>query len=168
MTVGEETANFGTYIKVKRIDFVDRESPIPKEIVKHGICLDDLLKKVSYDELKAAFLGTNFGDEESDTDKDPEGDATDSTEQEDNEPDSKETAAEEKGLEKGSEVTFKGVEATILKISSDGTSLTLMDQNDDVHKAISPDDVELIVDKVDEEPDDDDPADEENWDDELE
>lgn len=55
----------------------------------------------------------------------------------------KEPTADELGLEVGMEVTYKGLDCVIQKISGDGTSLALKDEDDAIHKAIGPDEVRI-------------------------
>lgn len=38
-------------------EFMDRESPVPDEILEHTYCLDEIVREPSYDELKRTFLG---------------------------------------------------------------------------------------------------------------
>jgi ribosome modulation factor len=52
------------YIKAVAIDFLPRKSPLPEKVQNHGYCLDDFLRRYTYDELKGIFLGDpNYGDE---------------------------------------------------------------------------------------------------------
>jgi hypothetical protein len=49
--------------------------------------------------------------------------------------------ASDYGIAKGDDVHYQGKVCTVMRVSPDGTSLTLVDSNDDVIKAVSPDDV---------------------------
>lgn len=52
------------FIEATAIDFVPRKTPIPKNIANHGICLDDLLVRLSYDELRRILYNISPDDEE--------------------------------------------------------------------------------------------------------
>ena len=45
------------------------------------------------------------------------------------------------GLERGEEVEYKGRACTIFKVSGDGTSLTLVDEKDEIHRGVGPEEV---------------------------
>ena len=64
----------------------------------------------------------------------------------------KEKTAKELGLKVGMEVEYDGMECEILKVSGDGTSLTLEDENGKKHMGVNPNEVEAgLVDEEDEE-----------------
>lgn len=145
LTIGEAKANFGSYDKVLAIDFMQRTEPLPKEIVNHGYCLDDLLVEIPYEELKSIFLmGDSPEPEKSGTEPD---EGPEDKEPEEDEKKSDPVAADF-GLAVQDDVMYKGEKHTIYNISGDGTSLTLMDENDDPVKAISPDKVTKIEEKA--------------------
>lgn len=129
----EENKPYG--LQVKFIDFVERKEPLPDKIVKHGICLDELLIVPSYEELKAAHLGSDYEKESQSEESTPES-------EDDN---GKDPTASDYGIEAQSTVTYKGKELTVIGISPDGTSLKLLDEEKDkVETAISPADVKLV------------------------
>ena len=169
-----ETAEEKPYgIKATAIDFMQRDSPLPDEIINHDICLDDMPIEFEYDKLRAIFLQIDDGDDGEDAQPAKpkpkakkkeevvdEDDAAPFEEEEEKpapkakakpkkeEPASKkskpkEKTAEDVGLSKGDTVTYDGKSCTIVKISPDGTSLTLMDEDDDLIKAIGVDEVSL-------------------------
>lgn len=100
-------------------------------------------------------------DEDEELDGDDDGDIDDDEEAPVPAKKKKETTAKSKGLSVGDTVIYTPddgdqVEAEIVKISPDGTSLTLKDEDGDVIKAVSPDDVEKEEDEPEDELDDDD------------
>lgn len=68
--------------------------------------------------------------------------------------------ADEFGLEVGMEVTHDGEDCTIVKISKDGTSLTLEDDDGDHVRGVGPEEVTIV--ESDDEPDDEPDADDED------
>jgi len=167
----EESSGGGfKFTEVVAIDFLKREDPLPKEIVEHGICLDDLLIETPYDELKSIFLMGDSDDSKKETNNEPSETSTD-FDQED-EPDTTSTSqklstADDFDLSKDDDVTYGNIVYTILRISEDSTSLTLVSADDEIVKGVSPDEVELVKDT----PKDDDESasqskdkNEENWD----
>jgi len=132
--------------ETKAIDFIKREKSLPKEIVNHGICLDDLLIEPSYNELKSVFLGVDIEDLDNESNQEPvKGTANESV------PTKSDPVASDYGISKGDDVEYDGMNYSVIKISPDGTSLTLLDEEDDLIKAISPADVKLITDSPKEE-----------------
>lgn len=174
LTFVESSGGGFKFAEVIAIDFLKREGPIPKEIVEHGICLDDLLVETPYEELKNIFLMGDSDDSKKETDDESfetttvygqeSGQETTSTSQ-------KQSTADDFGLSKDDDVKYEGNIYTIFRISEDGTSLTLVNDDDEIVKAVSPDEVELIKDtpKEDNEPvsqseDKNEREHEENWD----
>ncbi len=51
----EKAFDGNSFLKAYNIDFRERKDGLPDGLLDHGICLDDLLKEVSYDRLKAIF-----------------------------------------------------------------------------------------------------------------
>lgn len=165
LTIEEQTGGGYKFLKVTAIDFVKRKEDLPKKIVDHDICLDDLLIETSYEKLKNIFNGVEEESGDTKSKKEPE------PEKEPVEDESSSPTANDLGLSKGDEVNYNGELHTILKISKDGSSLMLLDENDNPVKAIAPDEVTVISDepeddddKDDNESEDDDDLDDE-WDD---
>jgi len=132
-----------------------------------GICLDDCLKIVDYDTLKAALDGAPVGNADT-------GDSSDAPEEkpaprrgrkpkaettEDEIPDLPEEKAAKKpakkakkqptaaslGIEKGGEVEHdEHGPCTVLRIAKDGLTVTILDAEDEVHKGVDPTDLEPI------------------------
>jgi len=157
------------------IDFSPRRDPLPDDIVNHGVCLDDLLVETSYEELKNIYLGVPLDErgggessdkgrgrkakkEEPENDDEPDDDTETEPELEEKpkpKPKPKkekkaEPVAEDYGIEKDSRVKYKSQEWTVVKVSGDGTSLTLMSDDDEIEKAIGPDEVVVVGDQDDE------------------
>ena len=58
IVIGKEKGAGGRdYNAVQSIDFLPRADDLPTDIVNHGICLDEILVKTPYAELKRIFLG---------------------------------------------------------------------------------------------------------------
>jgi len=51
----EESIGSSTFVKAFRIDFKPRQKPLDDELLDHGICLDSLIKILSYEELRSIF-----------------------------------------------------------------------------------------------------------------
>ena len=156
LDIGEAKANFGSFDKVLSIVFMPREETLPNEIVNHGFCLDDMLVETPYEELKSIFL---MGDSSEPEGSEPESDEAEESEEEEKKdvaPKSDPTA-KDFGLSNQDDVMYKGEKHTIFKISKDGTSLTLIDENDDIVKAVSPAKVTKIEDEEGEESQDNEP-----------
>lgn len=138
------------WLKVYNIDFKPRVSGLPEELLEHGICLDKLIKLLPYEELQRVFEGIEEAPDSSPPKKTPGATASRSDDDWDDEPAPPKPAAElpkpktaaEVGITKGSTVRCRkfGL-CEVLKISPDGTSLTLLDQDDETHKAVGLDEV---------------------------
>lgn len=149
----------GTYgLEVTAIDFFPRKTPIPDEIVNHNICLDDILNILSYEELKARFLmlstedvGKESGSSEPRVQQRSEEPAKRLPSEPAPEPKKKEpppkkvATAMDSGINRGDSVRYKGRDFEVIKISPDGTSLTLMDSEGEVEKAIGVDEVTPVA-----------------------
>lgn len=184
LTVEQGSVDGHTFNKVTAIDFIPRDEPLPEHIVNHGICLDDLLVECEYGELKSIFLGTanpkkDFEEQEKEEEKEESRPARKekekASEKEEDEDvhqkrKNKLPTADQYGIETKMDVYYHGDECSIVKISGDGTSLTLIREKDgEILKAIGPD--EVVLDKPDDDGDDevpfdagDDPEDEGEWD----
>lgn len=119
--------------KCVSVDFKKRREPIDPELFDASTVLDDLLIIEPYDKIKAIFLQTEDEDDD------------------DDEPQEKLKSVEELSksddfdMEKGDKVKHdKHGVCTIAKISGDGTSLTLIDKEDELHKGVGPDEVEKV------------------------
>jgi len=164
-TFEENTGGSFKFVECTAIDFLPRGELAP-ELANHGQCLDDLLVEKSYKDMKNIFLCVSEDDGEDD---DVEGDGG-STVEEDDEPavetnnvkkEEKESPKKEKakkeskpgpeegyplaedfGLSRGDSVTYKGEKCTILKVSKDGTSLTLENETtEEIEGGVGPEEV---------------------------
>ena len=146
LTVTEEQMGTGKFNKVTAIDFMPRKTGLPANLANHGICLDDILIIPSYEALREVFLGTIdpvLGGTRSDAKEETTSgsESTEKTETKKEEPKVTHTAAKY-GINKGDEVRYNGELHTVLKISPDGTALTLSDANDELVFAVCPSTIE--------------------------
>ena len=160
LKIGMKEKSFAgnTFRQVESINFKARRESLDPELFDAANVLDDLLIIESYDKLKAIFLQTEDEDEDEDQ-KDqsersskkkkgkPEMDEDDipvEDEDDDDDDDKQEVlpVAADFGLSKGDTVVHEdhGV-CTIAKISGDGTSLTLMYEDEEMHQSIVPGEV---------------------------
>ena len=114
------------FLKASAVEFKPRPKGLDSKWIKHGVCLDSLLKEMDYDELKAIFLQTGGPAEESSTEESKEDDSP---------------TADSCGISRLDEVVYAGEICTVSRISKDGTSLTLIDSNDELIKAVAPNEV---------------------------
>jgi len=163
----EEKGGGYTFFETYSIDFKPRPNGLDTELLDHGICLDSILKVLPYDELKAILLQTAEEDEEEEeAEKKPrkksKAKSKDDDEPEEDEPKTKSetkpkskpedkprddglTTAEEVGIKVGTLVTSEEFgDCEVIRVSRDGTSLILEDENEEIHKAIGVDEVELM------------------------
>lgn len=150
LTVEEISQGGYKYLEVVAIDFIPRKTPLPKELVEHGICLDDLLVEKSYDELQKIFLGEGGGPaRKDDAKKESSGESASKksdapAKKSEDSPKKEEPRKEEPkkssdfGLSRGDEVVYDKKPCTILKVSADGTSLTLVDSADEIIPNVDP------------------------------
>ncbi len=55
VSFSEEAFDGNSFLKAYNIDFRERKEGLPGGLLDHGICLDDLLKEVPYNQLNAIF-----------------------------------------------------------------------------------------------------------------
>ena len=169
----EESGGGYKYMVARSIDFKPRPNGLDEKYLEHGICPDDLLKILDYDELKKVFLQIEDDDDDDDDeseekpkrrakakakakpkakaklkDDDEDGDDWDD---DDDEPAEKpkprkkkpaERTADDAGLEEGMTVDHDDHgKCEITRISKDGTSLILEDEDGEEHRAVGVDDV---------------------------
>ena len=123
------------FYEVETIGFKKRQEEYDEEILEQTHCLDDILRILDYDKLKAIFLQTDDSDEDSEEEEKPKRKRR-TTKKKDT------LTADSKGLKKYMEVEHEklGV-CRILNISGDGTSLILEDEDEEVHKGVGVDEV---------------------------
>lgn len=178
----QDSFNGRTYFKPTNVEFSPRSNPLPESVLDDGVCLDDLPRELTYKELQKEFLQAapdSDGDDSDDDDADDESpkkpagrkakaqvkDDDDSDDDADDDEPAKEKTAEDLGLEVGDIVIYDDKECEIKKISKDGTSLTLEDEDGEPYRAVSPEDVEKKDDSDnDDEPEEDDDDEDEDED----
>ena len=140
LTVTEEAMGTGKFNKVTAIDFMPRKVALPEALANHGLCLDDMLIIPAYDTLLNIFLGTidpaHGGTRSTEVPK--EGGGSQQTTETKQEEKKAVHTAEQHGIKKGDEVVYQKANYTVLKISPDGTALTLSDANDELVFAVCP------------------------------
>lgn len=156
LKLGVEEKSFGgkDFYEVRDIEFKARKQQYDDSMLEQAGILDDLLVEMEYDALKAIFLQTSEADDDVKEEDDepapkPKGRTSRTSkakpkaeEPDDDDADEPETAT---GLKVGDKVEHDefGL-CTVKHISSDGTSLRLEDEDGELHKAISPLDVEPV------------------------
>ncbi len=139
VSFAEEKGGGYTFLKLYNVDFKPRRDGLSEELLDHGHCLDDLLKIPTYDRLKAIF------DQVEESEDEDEGD--DPVEEPERKGKKNMNTATDSGLEVGQMVGHDKLgECEIVRISGDGTSLTLEDDGGDSHKGIGVDEVFSLVD----------------------
>jgi len=169
VSYSEEDAGGYTFLDAYSIEFKPRPNGLDSELMDHGICLDDVVKLLPYDELKRLFLQEPTKDD--DDDDEPKKPAKsskpkDDDDDDDDEPPKKATKADGPELEEGQEVRHRqfGV-CEIVRINDDG-SLLLKNDEGKRFKGVDPKNVRPLVDKPKSskaKPKDDD--DDDDWDD---
>lgn len=154
----------GTFQKCNNIELVERDKDIPVELIKALPCLDDLLVKHSYDKVYGLLHGVS-GEKETNG-RDDRGDDEPGSKRgcwsvpENDEPKTNRKVAEPEpdddepvktpAVSKGDFVLHRKLgRCEVVRVSSDGTSLTLLDEGGDSHRAIDADEVKVAPDKED-------------------
>jgi hypothetical protein len=142
-----ESSGYG--LEAFAIDFRPRPKGIDPELMNHGICLDDILVIPEYDALKNLFFQIDEEEEEEEEPKEKKRRSRKKKEEkEEEEEPTKVATADEKDIEEGSVVTHEEHgKCEVVRISRDGTSLILEDEEGDKHRAIGVDEVELVKEK---------------------
>lgn len=166
VTVSPDVFNGKEFIKPVKVSFIKRPEGIPEEILEQAKCLDDMPIEIEGEELLKIFLGETEPEAPAGEEADDDGDDTDDEDTPPPAPPKKPAAkapaekppaptkpaddegdetAEDLGIVKGAKVKHKALgECTVVKVSPDGTSLTLKDSDGDVHTAIAPSKVTLV------------------------
>jgi hypothetical protein len=142
----KDTIGSNSYWKAASLDMEPRDEPLPKEILNGGHVLDHLLVLRSYESIYALFHQVGLAEAREATGGNDEGDAMEKESADDPAEEVNANPSEELAIERGDDVMYEGLICTVLKISGDGTSLTVVDENDTVHKAVDPREVEVIRD----------------------
>jgi len=142
-----------SFVDCYSIEFKPRPNGLDEEVLDHGICLDDVVKIMSYDELKKAFLQE---DKEADDDDEPAKSKPKGDKKPKSEPEDEEEEKEDDGptFSVGQKVRHRqfGI-CVIKKITEDG--LVLLGKDGTRHPGADPKNVRA-VDEVPEEEEDDD------------
>jgi len=147
-----DSSDQGKWVEVTDIEFNPRKAQYEESDCDDLPCLDDLLVATPYDKLKKLFLqvdDVDEGDEDEEEKKPSRNKQSDDEEAEDDEEGEDEpVTAEDAGLEEGGHVIVIAEEdwgeCEIVRISGDGTSLTVEDCDGDSHKGIACDEVEKL------------------------
>jgi hypothetical protein len=167
VSYSEEDAGGYTFLDAYSIEFKPRPNGLDSELLDHGICLDDVVKLLPYDELKRLFLQDGGKDKDDDDDddepaprkgKDKVKNDDDDWEDEpapkkkaapkdEDEPEPKKSKAPSDDLEEGQQVRHRqfGV-CEIVRINDDG-SLLLKNDEGKRFKGVDPKNVRPLVDK---------------------
>ncbi len=157
VTAKQDTFRGRTFFKPVNIEMKPRKD-LSEDVLALSICLDDLPKELSYNELKKFY---DQVDEPEDSGEEPSpnsqghnrlqtgGRTSTSTNGSDEETPPKkkkkgeQVTAESLSLKKGDFVEYRGLECEIIRISADGTSLTLEDEDGGTFKAVDPAEVKV-------------------------
>ncbi len=138
--VNFEQSDRGKWIEATDIEFRTRREKYTEDVADEMPDLDAMLVKTDYDKLKKLFLQTDDADE-GDDDVDDDTDEEETKPKKRGRPKKSVPTADECGLEEGDQVEYEGILCEIVRISKDGTSLTLEDDDGETYKAIGADDV---------------------------
>lgn len=180
LTVAKQTMGGGQkYNAVTRIDFVPRKYSYPESVRDDAPCLDEMLIDPGYDEVVSLLESGSSEEEEEreerpsrngrsqvskdEDEEEPENEKEEEEEEEEERPTRKTTAkggkkektAKECGIVVGDVVVYDNMECDVIKVSPDGTSLTLKDDDGEKYMGVAPEDVEKVRTKEDEEEEED-------------
>ena len=125
----------GKWTETADIEFRDRKSQYEAAVVKDMPCLDDLLIETPYEKLKALFLQTSTDDEEEGGEEGGE---------EKPKRRSSKSKEPEHEVSVGDVVGYQGEKCEVVRVSGDGTSLILEDEDGEIHRAIGLDDLDEL------------------------
>ena len=141
-----------TFINFSDIEFKQRSEPYPESMLEDSYCLDSMLKEYPYDELKKIFHGV-----EEEAVPPSNGKAVvskpvtkpvddDDDDMDDDEPDpipAKKVAPLSK-FKQGDFLIYKKTEYEVIRVSPDGTTLSLQDEDGRILRGIDPDDCKKV------------------------
>jgi len=138
----------GKWMETVDIEFKDRKRQYKEDVLEEIPCLDDVLKSTPYEKLKSIFLQIDKKDKEeegADEDEDNKKKETKKSSKK------KIKTAKEADISVGDSVSYTDGDPdesyTVVKISGDGTSLTIEDEDGNTIKAVGVDEVEIIEEK---------------------
>jgi len=138
--VNFEQSDRGKWVEATDIEFRSRREKYDADIVEEMPDLDAVLFATPYDKLKRLFLQTDDVEDEDDAPKKKSAPKkTKATEDI--------LTADDAGLEEGDRVYYSGGVCEIVRISKDGSSLTLEDEDGETFKAVGCDEVKKQKDK---------------------
>jgi len=145
-----EQSDMGKWFEASSIRFTERKTQYSYDDLDENPCLDEMLLETSYEKLKHLYLEIEEDDDGDDDDDPKPARRRKAKSQKSDDDDEKARAkkrlkeyprAEDFGLEEGDTVEYKGDLCEIVRISRDGTSLTLEDGDGDTIKAVGADEV---------------------------
>lgn len=170
LVFSEETFMGRNFFKCSAIEFKPRGKPLDDDLLNHGICLDDCVQAMEYEALKKIYLQLEDKDEDDDEDEDEDETpkkkgkkpVKDDDDDDDDEDDSeveptpkkkgKAKTAKELGIKVGSMVEHDEFgECEVMKVSGDGTSIMIEDEDGKEHRGVDPNEVTLLDGDEDEE-----------------
>ncbi len=145
--VSFKNADAGKWLEVSDLELRQRKHKYDPNIAETLPCLDEMLVEIPYDRMKKMFLQIEADEVGDDDVDDPPKKRKDGF-----------AKAEEYGIEKGDVVLYDGDdECTVVRVSSDGTSLILEDSDGELIKSVGPDEVKKVPQSSNDDVDDDDP-----------
>jgi len=143
LRLGVEEQSFGgkSFYSVESIDFKNRREGYDEDILEQSHCLDDIVQLIPYDKLKKIFLQVPEDEDDDDDDKPKKGTKKSSAKKKSEAP----KTSEDLEIEEGTKVECEefGV-CQVVRVGKDGTTLMLEDEDGDVHKNISVEDVKVV------------------------
>lgn len=160
--------DMGDWLKASVIEMLPRNKDLPEDILDHGICLDDMVIRLSYDQIKKLMRGEAPSRSAEDNGHDDRPARSRGRVEED--PPARETAkpkgedrptrqtredkdedvspAAKKGIEQDTVVEFKGKRCKVVWVNRAGTILDLEEvETGKTHERIDPEDVDIPDDK---------------------
>ncbi len=135
----EEKMGGYSFLKASSFEFKLRTEPLDSELLEKAYCLDDLIRQPTYEEVKKLMLQTGDGDddenEDEDEDEKPKGKvkankpSKNGDDDEDEDEDDKPAKTGKGKLKVGDLVMYKGNECEITKITPDGKTFTIEDED---------------------------------------
>ena len=164
----EDSFQGNKFQKVTRVDLRPRKEDYPEDTIHKTACLDECIVEPDYKAIKSLLQrGEDSEDDDNekherdadetfgprDSGKKPKQRDPDPEEDEDEEQEEEETSetADDLGIEKGMTVKYKGKLCKVVKISGDGSSLSLKDDEDNVRSGIAPNLVTIVEEDEEEE-----------------
>lgn len=172
MTLSVKFVEGANWIEAGNIELIPRDKDIPEDILDDVPCLDDLIIRTPYAKMKQIYDGAEDQKHETngetysrrskreEPEEEEEATPRKKREEPEEEPPARKPKKEEteerdnpaarKGIEKGCYVLYtdedgKKLRCQVVRVSPDGTSLTLEDESGEVHRAIEPKECKLGI-----------------------